>query len=126
MMLFGFEANYKASSSRCSNASPAGHSLSYYHSPADSFSSMGSPVNGHVRLASYCSRTWGSGSPGRRHCARHSRRQVRYPFWRGGRLPQLAQPYLGSPGTYWERKHACHSKNWLILSCPGRRSLTGL
>lgn len=46
MMFSGFNADYEASSSRCSSASPAGDSLSYYHSPADSFSSMGSPVNG--------------------------------------------------------------------------------
>ncbi|XP_044520884.1 proto-oncogene c-Fos [Gracilinanus agilis] len=45
MMYQGFNAEYEASSSRCSSASPAGDSLSYYHSPADSFSSMGSPVN---------------------------------------------------------------------------------
>uniref|UniRef100_A0A8C2P3B4 Protein c-Fos n=1 Tax=Capra hircus TaxID=9925 RepID=A0A8C2P3B4_CAPHI len=45
MMFSGFNADYEASSSRCSSASPAGDSLSYYHSPADSFSSMGSPVN---------------------------------------------------------------------------------
>lgn len=52
MMFSGFNADYEASSSRCSSASPAGDSLSYYHSPADSFSSMGSPVNGQVSLAS--------------------------------------------------------------------------
>lgn len=51
MMFSGFNADYEASSSRCSSASPAGDSLSYYHSPADSFSSMGSPVNAQVRLA---------------------------------------------------------------------------
>ncbi|XP_004399404.1 proto-oncogene c-Fos [Mirounga leonina] len=45
MMFSGFNADYEASSSRCSSASPAGDNLSYYHSPADSFSSMGSPVN---------------------------------------------------------------------------------
>ncbi|XP_020841919.1 protein c-Fos [Phascolarctos cinereus] len=45
MMYQGFNTEYEASSSRCSSASPAGDSLSYYHSPADSFSSMGSPVN---------------------------------------------------------------------------------
>lgn len=45
MMFSGFNADYEAASSRCSSASPAGDSLSYYHSPADSFSSMGSPVN---------------------------------------------------------------------------------
>ncbi|XP_070590048.1 protein c-Fos [Erythrolamprus reginae] len=44
MMFQGFNAEYDASSSRCSSASPAGDSLTYY-SPADSFSSMGSPVN---------------------------------------------------------------------------------
>ncbi|KYO25395.1 proto-oncogene c-Fos [Alligator mississippiensis] len=38
-------ADYDAASSRCSSASPAGDSLSYYPSPADSFSSMGSPAN---------------------------------------------------------------------------------
>lgn len=51
MMFSGFNADYEASSSRCSSASPAGDSLSYYHSPADSFSSMGSPVNTQVSLA---------------------------------------------------------------------------
>ncbi|XP_060117678.1 protein c-Fos [Heteronotia binoei] len=45
MMYQGFTADYDASSSRCSSASPAGDSLTYYPSPADSFSSMGSPVN---------------------------------------------------------------------------------
>lgn len=50
MMFSGFNADYEASSSRCSSASPAGDSLSYYHSPADSFSSMGSPVNAQVSL----------------------------------------------------------------------------
>ncbi|XP_019375459.1 PREDICTED: proto-oncogene c-Fos [Gavialis gangeticus] len=44
MMYQGF-ADYDAASSRCSSASPAGDSLSYYPSPADSFSSMGSPAN---------------------------------------------------------------------------------
>lgn len=52
MMFSGFNADYEASSSRCSSASPAGDNLSYYHSPADSFSSMGSPVNTQVSLAS--------------------------------------------------------------------------
>lgn len=51
MMFSGFNTDYEASSSRCSSASPAGDSLSYYHSPAESFSSMGSPVNAQVRLA---------------------------------------------------------------------------
>ncbi|XP_048342169.1 protein c-Fos [Sphaerodactylus townsendi] len=46
MMYQGFTADYDAASSRCSSASPAGDSLTYYPSPADSFSSMGSPVNG--------------------------------------------------------------------------------
>ncbi|KAM8921625.1 protein c-Fos [Pelodytes ibericus] len=36
--------DYEAASSRCSSASPAGDSLTYYPSPAASFSSMGSPV----------------------------------------------------------------------------------
>lgn len=53
MMFSGFNADYEASSSRCSSASPAGDNLSYYHSPAESFSSMGSPVNAQVRLASH-------------------------------------------------------------------------
>ncbi|XP_019407828.1 PREDICTED: proto-oncogene c-Fos [Crocodylus porosus] len=44
MMYQGF-TDYDAASSRCSSASPAGDSLSYYPSPADSFSSMGSPAN---------------------------------------------------------------------------------
>ncbi|KAB1277498.1 Proto-oncogene c-Fos [Camelus dromedarius] len=50
MMFSGFNADYEASSSRCSSASPAGDNLSYYHSPADSFSSMGSPVNAQTGL----------------------------------------------------------------------------
>ncbi|XP_053924992.1 protein c-Fos [Cuculus canorus] len=45
MMYQGFAGEYEATSSRCSSASPAGDSLTYYPSPADSFSSMGSPVN---------------------------------------------------------------------------------
>ncbi|NWJ07891.1 FOS protein, partial [Crypturellus undulatus] len=45
MMYPGFAGDYEAPSSRCSSASPAGDSLTYYPSPADSFSSMGSPVN---------------------------------------------------------------------------------
>uniref|UniRef100_A0A8C4J319 Protein c-Fos n=1 Tax=Dromaius novaehollandiae TaxID=8790 RepID=A0A8C4J319_DRONO len=45
MMYQGFTGDYEAPSSRCSSASPAGDSLTYYPSPADSFSSMGSPVN---------------------------------------------------------------------------------
>uniref|UniRef100_A0A8D0HFN1 Protein c-Fos n=1 Tax=Sphenodon punctatus TaxID=8508 RepID=A0A8D0HFN1_SPHPU len=45
MMYQGFTTDYDASSSRCSSASPAGDSLTYYPSPADSFSSIGSPVN---------------------------------------------------------------------------------
>ncbi|XP_068110611.1 protein c-Fos [Hyperolius riggenbachi] len=36
--------DYEAASSRCSSASPAGDSLTYYPSPAASFSSMGSPL----------------------------------------------------------------------------------
>lgn len=60
MMFSGFNADYEASSSRCSSASPAGDSLSYYHSPADSFSSMGSPVNTQVSLT-LCSRQVRSG-----------------------------------------------------------------
>ncbi|XP_053330951.1 protein c-Fos [Spea bombifrons] len=45
-MYQGFSSNteYEATSSRCSSASPAGDSLSYYPSPAASFSSLGSPV----------------------------------------------------------------------------------
>ncbi|XP_030070113.1 protein c-Fos [Microcaecilia unicolor] len=42
MMYQGF-SDYDAASSRCSTASPAADSLTYYHSPADSFSSLGSP-----------------------------------------------------------------------------------
>lgn len=49
MMYQGFTGDYEAPSSRCSSASPAGDSLTYYPSPADSFSSMGSPVNPQVR-----------------------------------------------------------------------------
>lgn len=49
MMYQGFAGEYEAPSSRCSSASPAGDSLTYYPSPADSFSSMGSPVNPQVR-----------------------------------------------------------------------------
>ncbi|KAK6481395.1 proto-oncogene c-Fos-like [Huso huso] len=43
MMYQGFGAEYD-SSSRCSSASPAGENLPYY-SPADSYSSIGSPAN---------------------------------------------------------------------------------
>ncbi|KAG8448951.1 hypothetical protein GDO86_015862 [Hymenochirus boettgeri] len=42
---FSSNTDYDATSSRCSSASPAGDSLTYYPSPADSFSSMGSPVS---------------------------------------------------------------------------------
>lgn len=49
MMYQGFAGEYETPSSRCSSASPAGDSLTYYPSPADSFSSMGSPVNPQVR-----------------------------------------------------------------------------
>ncbi|XP_066551125.1 v-fos FBJ murine osteosarcoma viral oncogene homolog Ab [Amia ocellicauda] len=45
MMYTGFGTECD-SSSRCSTASPAGDNLTYYHSPADSYSSMGSPPNG--------------------------------------------------------------------------------
>jgi hypothetical protein len=70
MMFSGFNADYEASSSRCSSASPAGDSLSYYHSPADSFSSMGSPVNAQVRLALCRCGVWDPGSLGRGHRGR--------------------------------------------------------
>ncbi|KAM4664157.1 protein c-Fos [Discoglossus pictus] len=44
-MYHGFTStDYEHTSSRCSSASPAGDSLTYYPSPATSFSSMGSPV----------------------------------------------------------------------------------
>ncbi|XP_040268144.1 proto-oncogene c-Fos [Bufo bufo] len=45
-MYHGFPSNadYEAASSRCSSASPAGDSLTYYPSPAASFSSLGSPL----------------------------------------------------------------------------------
>uniref|UniRef100_A0A803K8Q2 Protein c-Fos n=1 Tax=Xenopus tropicalis TaxID=8364 RepID=A0A803K8Q2_XENTR len=42
---FSSSTEYDAASSRCSSASPAGDSLTYYPSPAASFSSMGSPVS---------------------------------------------------------------------------------
>ncbi|XP_018429844.1 PREDICTED: proto-oncogene c-Fos [Nanorana parkeri] len=46
--MFGFSSSsstdYEAVSSRCSSASPAGDSMSYYPSPSASFSSMGSPL----------------------------------------------------------------------------------
>ncbi|NP_001087377.1 FBJ murine osteosarcoma viral oncogene homolog S homeolog [Xenopus laevis] len=42
---FSSNTDYDAASSRCSSASPAGDSLTYYPSPAASFSSMGSPVS---------------------------------------------------------------------------------
>ncbi|KAG8562093.1 hypothetical protein GDO81_015588 [Engystomops pustulosus] len=45
-MYHGFPSSteYEAASSRCSSASPAGDSLTYYPSPAASFSSLGSPL----------------------------------------------------------------------------------
>lgn len=45
-MYHGFPSNpdYEAASSRCSSASPAGDSLTYYPSPDASFSSLGSPL----------------------------------------------------------------------------------
>ncbi|XP_075047865.1 protein c-Fos [Mixophyes fleayi] len=43
-MYHGFSTDYDAASSRCSSASPAGDSLTYYPSPSASFSSMGSPL----------------------------------------------------------------------------------
>lgn len=98
MMFSGFNADYEASSSRCSSASPAGDSLSYYHSPADSFSSMGSPVNAQVRLAMRTGRARPRGYRGGDSGAGRSGRRVRDPFRSGGSLPRLEQPYLGSAG----------------------------
>ncbi|XP_063804353.1 protein c-Fos [Pseudophryne corroboree] len=43
-MYHGFSTDYDAASSRCSSASPAGDSMTYYPSPSASFSSMGSPL----------------------------------------------------------------------------------
>ncbi|XP_077123667.1 protein c-Fos [Ranitomeya variabilis] len=45
-MYHGIHSNpdYEAASSRCSSASPTGDSLTYYPSPAASFSSLGSPL----------------------------------------------------------------------------------
>ncbi|KAM5129178.1 protein c-Fos [Mantella aurantiaca] len=46
-MYHGFSSgstDYEAASSRCSSASPAGDSMTYYPSPSASFSSMGSPL----------------------------------------------------------------------------------
>ncbi|XP_072284330.1 protein c-Fos [Pyxicephalus adspersus] len=44
-MYHGFSStDYEAASSRCSSASPAGDSMTYYPSPAASFSSLGSPL----------------------------------------------------------------------------------
>ncbi|KAM4690296.1 protein c-Fos [Rhinophrynus dorsalis] len=43
-MYFSSSTDYDAASSRCSSASPVTDSLTYYPSPAASFSSMGSPV----------------------------------------------------------------------------------
>lgn len=63
MMYQGFAGEYEAPSSRCSSASPAGDSLTYYPSPADSFSSMGSPVNPQVSRRSCRLRSW----PGQGH-----------------------------------------------------------
>lgn len=71
MMYQGFAGEYEAPSSRCSSASPAGDSLTYYPSPADSFSSMGSPVNSQVRAVarpprgSVLARRWALGAAGR-------------------------------------------------------------
>ncbi|NWU47935.1 FOS protein, partial [Dromas ardeola] len=66
MMYQGFAGEYEAPSSRCSSASPAGDSLTYYPSPADSFSSMGSPVNPQVRRRARRLRPRrGAGAPGR-------------------------------------------------------------
>lgn len=58
MMYQGFAGEYEAPSSRCSSASPAGDSLTYYPSPADSFSSMGSPVNPQVSCRACRLRSW--------------------------------------------------------------------
>ncbi|NWS27550.1 FOS protein, partial [Polioptila caerulea] len=58
MMYQGFAGEYEAPSSRCSSASPAGDSLTYYPSPADSFSSMGSPVNPQVSHRACRLRCW--------------------------------------------------------------------
>lgn len=66
MMYQGFAGEYEAPSSRCSSASPAGDSLTYYPSPADSFSSMGSPVNSQVRAVARPPRGSVLGVPGRR------------------------------------------------------------
>ncbi|CAH2328943.1 proto-oncogene c-Fos [Pelobates cultripes] len=41
---FSSSTDYEAASSRCSSASPAGDSVTYYPSPAASFTSLGSPV----------------------------------------------------------------------------------
>lgn len=101
MMFSGFNADYEASSSRCSSASPAGDSLSYYHSPADSFSSMGSPVNAQVRLAPRRRRARGwRGHLGEITGARRSGRRVRDSFrqGQGGRLaPAKSSPLSGAP-----------------------------
>lgn len=58
MMYQGFAGEYETPSSRCSSASPAGDSLTYYPSPADSFSSMGSPVNPQVSRRACRLRSW--------------------------------------------------------------------
>lgn len=63
MMYQGFAGEYETPSSRCSSASPAGDSLTYYPSPADSFSSMGSPVNQQVSRRACRLRSW----PGQEH-----------------------------------------------------------
>uniref|UniRef100_A0A8C5QE66 Protein c-Fos n=1 Tax=Leptobrachium leishanense TaxID=445787 RepID=A0A8C5QE66_9ANUR len=43
-MYHGFSADFDAASSRCSSASPAGDSATYYPSPDASFTSLGSPL----------------------------------------------------------------------------------
>lgn len=93
MMFSGFNADYEASSSRCSSASPAGDSLSYYHSPADSFSSMGSPVNTQVNLA-LCSRQvrgGGVSEEGTLECDSQGGRGI-FLVRSGGRLARSEQP----------------------------------
>lgn len=111
MMFSGFNADYEASSSRCSSASPAGDNLSYYHSPADSFSSMGSPVNAQVSWSSCSRRARAEGRRGGDIWVGHSGMSV------GGGSPFLAQERnwggQSSPSLeiqdLSERVHACHS-----------------
>lgn len=100
-MFSGFNADYEASSSRCSSASPAGDNLSYYHSPADSFSSMGSPVNAQVSLASRRRGARGPGVPGEETAGRDAREdESRTPSTGVGGCPGRSSLVSGAPDLF--------------------------